>query len=69
MLAISIVNVWAQKYEWKQVTANGFSYKYVTNDPMGARFYTLKNGLTVILAVILGSLLFWERITDRKSVV
>ena len=50
MLAISIVNLWAQKYEWKQVTANGFSYKYVTNDPMSARFYTLKNGLTVILS-------------------
>ena len=28
----------------------GYTYKYVTNDPMGTRFYTLKNGLTVILS-------------------
>ena len=27
----------------------GYTYKYVTNDPMKARFYTLKNGLSVIL--------------------
>lgn len=40
----------AQKYEWKQATSNGYTYKYVTNDPMKARFYTLKNGLTVILS-------------------
>jgi len=39
----------AQKYEWKQAASNGYTYKYVTNDPMKARFYTLKNGLTVIL--------------------
>ncbi|HZW70154.1 MAG TPA: pitrilysin family protein, partial [Hanamia sp.] len=39
----------AQKYEWKQATSNGYTYKYVTNDPMKARFYTLKNGLSVIL--------------------
>ncbi|MEN9685211.1 MAG: hypothetical protein RLZZ28_997 [Bacteroidota bacterium] len=39
------------KYEWKQAAANGYTYKYVTNDPMKARFYTLKNGLTVVLSV------------------
>jgi predicted Zn-dependent peptidase len=39
-----------QKTEWKQVTSNGYTYRYVTNDPMKARFYTLKNGLTVILS-------------------
>lgn len=39
----------AQKYEWKEATSNGYTYKYVTNDPMKARFYTLKNGLSVIL--------------------
>lgn len=37
-------------YEWKQVTSGGYTYKYVTNDPANARFYTLKNGLTVILS-------------------
>src|SRR6185312_3665792 len=40
----------AKKYEWKEATSNGYSYKYVTNDPMKARFYTLKNGLSVILS-------------------
>lgn len=38
-----------KKYEWKQVTSNGYTYKYVSNDPIKARFYTLKNGLSVIL--------------------
>jgi len=38
------------KFEWKQATSGGYTYKYVTNDPSKARFYTLKNGLTVILS-------------------
>jgi predicted Zn-dependent peptidase len=38
------------KYQWKSATAAGYTYKYVTNDPIQARFYTLKNGLTVILS-------------------
>jgi len=43
--------LWAQSaYEWKTATANGYTYKYVTNDPSKSRFYTLKNGLTVILS-------------------
>lgn len=37
-------------YEWKTATSGGYTYKYVTNDPAKARFYTLKNGLTVILS-------------------
>lgn len=40
----------AQDYEWKTATSNGYTYRYVTNDPTQARFYTLKNGLTVILS-------------------
>jgi len=36
--------------EWKQATSGGYTYKYVTNDPTQSRFYTLKNGLTVILS-------------------
>ncbi len=39
------------KYEWKTATSSGYTYKYVTNDPMGTRFYTLSNGLTVILSL------------------
>ena len=37
-------------YDWKQATSGGYTYKYVSNDPAKARFYTLKNGLTVILS-------------------
>ncbi len=40
----------SKKYEWKQATSGGYTYKYVTNDPTQSRFYTLKNGLTVILS-------------------
>jgi predicted Zn-dependent peptidase len=39
------------KHEWKTATTAGYLYRYVTNDPMQARFYKLKNGLTVILSV------------------
>jgi predicted Zn-dependent peptidase len=37
-------------YQWKTATSGGYTYKYVSNDPTKARFYTLKNGLTVILS-------------------
>ena len=40
----------AQNYEWKEAQSGGYAYKYVTHDPTNARFYTLKNGLTVILS-------------------
>lgn len=39
------------KHAWKEGSAGGYTYRYVTNDPMRARFYTLKNGLKVILSV------------------
>ena len=42
----------SSKYEWKEATSGGYTYKYVTNDPAKARFYTLKNGLTVILSPV-----------------
>ena len=47
-----VVSAFAQtgKFEWKEATSAGYTYKYVTNDPAKARFYTLKNGLTVILS-------------------
>ncbi len=44
------VNAQNGKYQWKEATSGGYTYKYVTNDPAKARFYTLKNGLTVILS-------------------
>ena len=50
ILLFSLHTVAQDKYEWKEASGNGYTYKYVTNDPMSARFYTLKNGLTVILS-------------------
>ncbi|MCH5715877.1 insulinase family protein [Niabella hibiscisoli] len=38
-------------YQWKETKpANGYAYKYVSNDPMDVRIYTLSNGLTVMLS-------------------
>ncbi len=39
-----------KKFEWKEATEAGYTYRYVSNDPTQARFYKLKNGLTVILS-------------------
>ncbi|GAB0156554.1 insulinase family protein [Chryseobacterium sp. Alg-005] len=41
---------YGQDFQWKEATSNGYPYKYVTNDPTSARYYKLKNGLTVILS-------------------
>jgi secreted Zn-dependent insulinase-like peptidase len=52
LMAVGIQSISAQsKFEWKDAVSGGYAYKYVTNDPMKARFYTLKNGLTVVLSV------------------
>lgn len=39
------------KTEWQSASSGGYSYKTVMGDPMKARFYTLKNELSVILSV------------------
>ena len=39
------------KYVWQQASSGGYTYRYVTNDPMQTRVYTLSNGLTVLLSV------------------
>jgi predicted Zn-dependent peptidase len=39
------------KYQWQEMKGDGDSYRTVKGDPMGMRFYTLPNGLTVILSV------------------
>ncbi|WP_027385244.1 M16 family metallopeptidase [Chryseobacterium gregarium] len=41
---------YGQDFQWKEAQSNGYTYKFVTNDPTSARYYTLKNGLTVILS-------------------
>ncbi|MBA4166254.1 MAG: insulinase family protein [Chitinophagaceae bacterium] len=48
--AFAVTGYGQKKFEWKEATANGYTYRYVSNDPMKARFYTLKNGLTAILS-------------------
>lgn len=50
LVLVSIATNGQTKFEWKTATSGGYTYKYVTNDPAKARFYTLKNGLTVILS-------------------
>lgn len=45
-----LFSAFAQDYQWKEAKSGGYTYRYVTNDPTQARFYTLKNGLTVILS-------------------
>lgn len=49
-LLFSLQTFAQNQFQWKEASGNGYTYKYVTNDPMSARFYTLKNGLTVILS-------------------
>ncbi|TDS07474.1 M16 family metallopeptidase [Sphingobacterium paludis] len=39
-----------KKFEWKEAKEDGYTYRYVSNDPTQARFYKLNNGLTVILS-------------------
>ena len=43
-------NADSQSYEVKEATSKGYRYKYVTNDPMKVRMYTLENGLRVYLS-------------------
>lgn len=55
LLIILLISVAAgctkQKYQVKTVTdKNGFTYEIVTDDPIQARMYTLKNGLKVYLS-------------------
>ena len=47
---VSAVTFAQNQFQWKEASSGGYTYKYVTNDPAKARFYTLKNGLTVILS-------------------
>lgn len=49
-LLFSLQTFAQNQFQWKEASRNGYTYKYVTDDPMQARFYTLKNGLTVILS-------------------
>lgn len=58
-----------KSYEWKTANASGYAYKYVTNDATGARFYQLKNGLTVILSVNKREPRIYAMMTTRAGAV
>ncbi len=49
LLVLSNANA-QSTFQWKTGNSGGYAYRYVTNDPTKSRFYTLKNGLTVILS-------------------
>src|SRR5690606_8837243 len=51
LLSSATTLVAQNKFAWKQASSGGYTYKYVASDPTNSRFYTLKNGLTVILSV------------------
>ena len=52
LLAVALLQACTpeSKYETKTAESNGFTYEYVTNDPLNVRIYTLKNGLKVYLS-------------------
>ncbi|MFN4147257.1 MAG: M16 family metallopeptidase [Runella sp.] len=68
---LSVGSLWAQPKprEWKTATSGGYSYRYVTNDPIQARFYTLPNGLTVILSVNKRAPRVYAMMTTRAGAV
>jgi predicted Zn-dependent peptidase len=41
----------AASHEWQTDNSGKYAYRYITNDPYKVRFYTLKNGFTVIMSV------------------
>ena len=53
LLILFITSCNSSKYQIiKSTDPNGYTYESVTNDPMGVRIYTLKNGLKVYFSVI-----------------
>lgn len=48
--SISILSA-QNKFDWKEVTKGNYTYKTVEADALKTRYYTLKNGLTIILSV------------------
>ena len=50
IFALVLFSCTTAKYELKQKTdKNGFTYEFVSNDPVKARIYTLENGLKVYM--------------------
>jgi len=51
LLMVSVLANAQSGSDWSTNTSGGYTYRSVNKDPMKSRFYTLKNGLTVILSV------------------
>jgi len=51
LLAVLATALNSYSQSWHTAQDGPYTYRYVTGDPMHARFYTLKNGLTVMLSV------------------
>lgn len=58
-----------KSYEWKTDKTGKYTYRYVTNDPFGARFYKLDNGLTVVLSVNKREPRIYTMMTTRAGAV
>ncbi|MCS7019886.1 MAG: insulinase family protein [Cytophagales bacterium] len=65
MVAYSQLN----NYEWKTGKTGKYTYRYVTNDPFGARFYKLDNGLTVVLSINRREPRIYTMMTTRAGAV
>ena len=52
LLLSFLVSCSTEKYQVKQKTdSKGFTYEYITNDPLETRIYTLDNGLKVYMSL------------------
>lgn len=49
-LSLQVTFYAQENNSWAESFAGGYNYRYIKNDPTHTRFYTLKNGLTVILS-------------------
>lgn len=50
--SLSQAQVKTAAHEWKSASSAGYTYRYVSGDPTATRFYTLSNGLSVILSPV-----------------
>ena len=51
LLSILLFTPGRSHAQWQTAASGGYTYRTIPGDPMKARFYTLKNGLTVIFSV------------------
>ena len=65
---VSVVAFAQNQFQWKEASSGGYTYKYVTNDPAKARFYTLKNGLTQITQLKFFEISLWGNPKFRRTI-